>query len=263
MNAKDLDQWFTKPSVARQCVDVLKRLGINGNFIEPSAGEGVFLDLIPSAVGFDIDPKRDDIIKQDWLQNKLEYHSDNIVFGNPPYGRKGKLAVQFINKASECADTIAFIVPLVLAKSYSAQRHVNSELKLRSEITLPKNSFTFESKEVDVPSCFQVWTRHPCRDKRLRKPETEHPDLEIKIYNKTLGAEKWLKWNWDIAVKRNTKNGEWTTDRSMVTIDYHWVLIKGPIKILKRIKWDKLNDNKMTAGIGKADVVNAYKEALK
>ena len=73
-------------------------------------------------------------------------------------------------------------------------------------------------------------------------------------------AEKWLTWDWDIAVKRNSKKGEFITKGKKATTDTHWILIKGPIEKLTKIDWSKINDNKMTAGMGKADIVKAYKE---
>jgi phage terminase large subunit-like protein len=115
---------------------------------------------------------------------------------------------------------------------------------------------------VDVPSVFQIWRRR-LTNLRLVKPQTEHKDLEIRIYNKTESAKKQLVWDWDIAVKRNSKNGEFITKGETATEDYHWILIKtrnkSTYKRLLSIDWSKLNDNKMTAGMGKADVVKAYK----
>ena len=266
--AKILDQWFTKQSVADMCVSKLHEMGLITEFtnvIEPSAGEGSFVKSLSKYVdgnyifAYDIDPKHDYVEQQDWLQFDGVFDKGTVVVGNPPYGRKAKLAVDFINHSLDVADTVAFIVPLALSTSWTAQKNVRSDASLVYEMKLPKNSFTFDGKSVDVPSVFQVWRK--CSDNlRLTKPQTEHPELEIKIYNKTKNAEKWLDWDWDIAVKRNSKNGEFTTNREEVTNDTHWILIKGDIELLSKIDWSKLNDNKMTAGMGKADVIKAYKE---
>ena len=61
------DDYYTNPHIARQCVD-LARSVIDGfddcAIIEPSAGGGVFLDLLPhSAIGYDVCP-RDQRIKE-------------------------------------------------------------------------------------------------------------------------------------------------------------------------------------------------------
>jgi len=272
--AKELDQWYTKDEVAEQCVDKMIELGLLSEFvnaIEPSAGEGAFIRALDKVVdneyifGYDIDPKCEKCEQANFLENDFKFNrAESIVIGNPPYGKKAALAVQFINKAADISDVIGFIVPITLAKSYSAQKNVRQDLELIHEMELPKNSFIFEGKDKDVPSVFQIW-RKKFTDIRLQKPETEHDDLEVRIYNKMPTAEKWLDWDWDIAIKRNTKNGEFVTRGEKASSDYHWILVKGKnqsvVDTLLSIDYSKLNDNKMTAGMGKADIVEAYKGA--
>ena len=50
-----LDRFFTKPEIARRCYnDLLEHMSSNGNnledyvFVEPSAGNGAFADLLPN-----------------------------------------------------------------------------------------------------------------------------------------------------------------------------------------------------------------------
>jgi hypothetical protein len=268
--AKALDQWYTKKEVAQQCVKMMAEMGFIDEYvdcIEPSAGEGVFVDALMEYVdenyihAFDIDPKREDIVKNDWLEKRPKLSSRGVVIGNPPYGKKGKLAVEFINKSLEVTDVVGFVVPITLASSWTAQKNIRTDAELILQESLPKNSFTFKGKDVDVPSVFQVW-RLKFKDLRLEKPQTEHEDIEIRIYNKTNAAKKWLNWDWDIAVKRNSKKGEYILRGECASDDFHWILVKGDVELLKKIDWKRLNDNKMTAGIGKSDVVKAYMEVL-
>jgi len=273
MNAKKLDQWFTKKEVAQKCVEKMVGMGFISeytNVIEPSAGGGVFLDVLTDYVdplyihGYDLDPKRDDITYMDFLSNTIKINrSECVIIGNPPYGKKGKLAIEFINKALNLSDVVGFIVPITVSTSWTAQKNVREDAELIYEETLPKNSFTFEGKDTDVPSVFQVWRKH-YKNIRLSKPKTEHPDLEIHIYNKTQTSEKWLSWDYDIAVKRTSKKGEFVL--SGAGVECHWILIKAKNKCvvdnLLDIDWSKLNDNKMTAGMGKADVIKAYEGVL-
>jgi len=268
--AKELCQWYTKPSVAEQCTEIMCQMNFideNTNIVEPSAGTGAFINAFIKYVpktqifAYDIDPKQDDIIQNDWLENRPKMSLNTVVIGNPPYGKKGKLAIEFINKSFEVSNIVGFIVPKTLSTSWTAQKNVDENAALIYEKTLEKNSFIFNDKNVDVPSVFQIWQKRH-KNIRLTKPETEHPDLEIKIYNKTEGAEKWLDWNWDIAVKRNSKKGEYILQPKIASKETHWILIKGNVDILKKIDWSSLNDNKMTAGMGKADVIKAYKEVL-
>ncbi len=93
-----LDQFFTKKVVARRCWDnllpVLKKLTGKTKqdlfFIEPSAGDGSFYDLLPQKknqrIGIDIDPLRKIFIKQDFIswkppkfQHLKETHHERTV----------------------------------------------------------------------------------------------------------------------------------------------------------------------------------------
>jgi hypothetical protein len=48
-----LDQFYTKPEIARECCSLVD-LDKYGSILEPSAGQGVFLDFLPSfAEGLD------------------------------------------------------------------------------------------------------------------------------------------------------------------------------------------------------------------
>ncbi len=268
MIAKQLDQWYTKPEIAEICISAMNEFGLIGDqhmYIEPSCGTGSFSNAlqnkgIRNIRMFDLDPKTQNCEKADWLTINLDTNPNKtIIFGNPPYGKKAKLAVDFINHSFNMANYVCFIVPITLSTSWTAQKNIREDAELIFEETLPLKSFIFEGKEVNVPSLFQIW-RKKYKDIRLVKPQTEHEDLEIRIYNKMPTAEKWLDWDWDIAVKRNSKSGDFIEKGQEATREKHWILIKGPIETLRRIDWSKLNDNKMVAGMGKADVIKAYKE---
>ena len=73
-------------------------------------------------VGIDIEPRRDEFVGTDFLKWTYRpfFHkrSDTVVIGNPPFGTRGDLAVQFFNKAAKVADTIAFIVPVIFRKYF-------------------------------------------------------------------------------------------------------------------------------------------------
>ena len=154
--AKEFDQFFTSDNVARDCLkylaDIAPQLGYNifkdVHFLEPSAGGGAFLRALElqglDKTGWDIDPKCEDVIANDFLNsdNPPLPEREIIVIGNPPFGKRSKLAINFINRALEFSDTVAFILPIQFNK-YSAQSKINSKAKLVLNCMLPYISFIY------------------------------------------------------------------------------------------------------------------------
>ena len=82
-------------------------------YIEPSAGNGNFLQVLPTnTISLDIEPRSKNILEQDFLQWKpFDQSKKYIVFGNPPFGLRGHLALKFINHSYNFADYVCFILP--------------------------------------------------------------------------------------------------------------------------------------------------------
>ena len=163
------DKYYTRPFVAEYVTQlVIDRFGVNIDYIEPSAGSGVFLDAYKqisnkeNIKGYDINPHSDEIINQDWLQITKDKVKGKAVIGNPPFGFAASLAIQFFNKAAEQeAHSISFIIPKTFRKE-STHNKLDLNYKLVLDIELPKNSFFFYEKEneyYDVPTVFQIWQR--------------------------------------------------------------------------------------------------------
>lgn len=186
----NLDQFYTKDSVAKSCYDIIcSKFDIEqfSLFVEPSAGKGAFLKLFPNSkrVGVDLDPQSPEIIKKDFL---VEYTSpvtkkaDKIItIGNPPFGRVCSTAVKFFNKAAEFSSIIAFIVPNTFKKN-SIKKRLNELFHLRYEFDLPKNSFVFNEQEYNVPCCFQIWEKTSIKRKAPTKKENEYFDFTDKTH---------------------------------------------------------------------------------
>ncbi|HEY4495095.1 MAG TPA: hypothetical protein VJC01_01440 [Candidatus Paceibacterota bacterium] len=163
-----LDQFYTKITIAQKChkfmLGKFGRLNIrNPFFVEPSAGSGSFLNLLnpKRRFGLDIEPRGKNIRKQDFLEWRYDGRGKNniVVIGNPPFGRRARLAIKFFNKSAEFAHTIGFIVPVQFRK-YSVHSKLNSSFKLIAEKFLPKNSFiTEDGSDFDVNCVFQIWTK--------------------------------------------------------------------------------------------------------
>lgn len=67
---------------------------------DPAAGAGHIVDCFPESFGTDIAPDRDDIKDRDFLTIHPEWnHGARHIVTNPPYGKGGRLAVEFISYA--------------------------------------------------------------------------------------------------------------------------------------------------------------------
>ena len=151
------DQFYTRPDVAVLCIDRLRPHAPAGAvWIEPSAGEGVFLTRVPGAIGYDIDPKHPSIQQADFLKTDLPHGC--VVFGNPPFGRQGSLAKKFIGHASLTAAVIGFILPRSFVKP-SMQKAFPRAFHLDDELSLPDPAFVVSGQPHSVPCVFQVWVR--------------------------------------------------------------------------------------------------------
>lgn len=175
-NAKNkFDEYFTKPEIAKQLFDKFcEVVGAKENlnnfvFVEPSVGNGAFFSLLPkdNTIGIDIKPTEFGTIQSDFLSYSLP-SAPFIVIGNPPFGHRGVLALEFIKHAQN-ADFIAFILPMFfqsLGKG-SIRYRVPQHLHLLYEEVLPKNSFyTPSGKDADVHCCFQIYSKNHKSEKR-------------------------------------------------------------------------------------------------
>lgn len=159
------DQYYTKSSVAKKCVEKicssLQQRAESYQWIEPSAGNGVFLKTLPNtldAVGIDIEPKSPEIQKGNFLDWTPTTQKKRIFFGNPPFGRQGSLAKSFIKHASQYADIIAFILPRSFVKP-SMSRAFPLQFHCIYSEELEKNAFEVNSVEYNVPCVFQIWEK--------------------------------------------------------------------------------------------------------
>ena len=110
------DKYYTSPKLAKYCVDKTKEIIGKDNiteWLEPSGGNGVFLDYLPDGTySCDIEPEDDRIVKQDYLELKMDYKKGRCVIGNPPFGVRNRLSYRFFKKSIRLCDYIAFILPI-------------------------------------------------------------------------------------------------------------------------------------------------------
>ena len=183
-------QFYTRPRVARECYAIFRRvandLGVDlrkYTFIEPSAGCGSFFDLLPRTrrVGIDIEPLALDrnyteLIECDYLTWSPTVNIENgengegsksgcnrkyVVIGNPPFGLRGHLALQFINHSYVFADLVGFILPQLFASDGKgvAGKRVRGYCLAHSS-PLKAGSFSYpDGRDVEVSAIFQVWSK--------------------------------------------------------------------------------------------------------
>ena len=189
---KEKDQFFTSPNTAEYCYNqttkILADLGVDlreYTFIEPSAGDGSFYNILPiyQRVGVDIEPKCDGVEKQDFLRWKPDTEK-NICIGNPPFGLRGHLALKFINHAAQFSDFVCFILPQLFDSNGkgSCKSRVRVMNLIHSETV--DSSFHYpDGKMVSVNVVFQIWAKN-------HKVEEERVDLSniIKLYSLSDGG---------------------------------------------------------------------------
>ena len=174
---RQLNKFYTKSDVSKKIVDyILNKYNNKYQFIEPSAGNGSFLQYLPkNTLSFDIKPESKEIIKQDFLSLKLEdierYKLGDLIdlknndfkelffIGNPPFGKNNSLAIKFFNHCCKLnAKYIGFILPKSFGK-ISIQDRLNLNYRLIKTITLSPSSFIINEISYSVPCLFQLWKK--------------------------------------------------------------------------------------------------------
>ena len=177
-----LDKFYTIPTFSKKCIDKIVELYDITKWdliIEPSAGNGSFLNQIPSnnKIGIDIAPEQSDIIKQDFFVYSPPPNKKNIlVIGNPPFGKNSSLAIKFFNHAAKCANVIAFIIPRTFRK-ISVQNKLDNMFHLVYDEEIPNNPCCFSPKMM-VKCCFQIWEKKYIKRQFVNLPTT-HSDWEF------------------------------------------------------------------------------------
>jgi hypothetical protein len=168
------DKYYTKKSIAEKCLAMIPDFGSYDTIIEPSAGNGVFSNMIKDCIAYDIEPENKGIITQDFLLlNKIEGNK-KLFIGNPPFGERSLLAKKFIQHSITLgAETIAFILPDTFSK-FLMQKVFPQNWKLILEENLGRDGFEINGETYHVPCSFFVWTKRETTI-NLRKQELPQP----------------------------------------------------------------------------------------
>lgn len=186
-SSKQKDQFFTPVDTAKLCFDIfceeIKKYNEDEKeftYIEPSAGEGSFLKVLPKdrTIGLDIDPKIEHIQQQDYLEwkpskSKLPFDSKYVIFGNPPFGLRGHLALRFINHSFDFADYVCFILPqLFESDGKGVPRKRVKGYNLLYSCKLDSNFYEPDKTEIKINTIFQIWSKY-----------NKNEEFDIKEYN--------------------------------------------------------------------------------
>jgi hypothetical protein len=175
---RDRDQFFTKEEVSLNCIEITNRyvnlikpsLGFTF-YVEPSAGNGDFYRNLPSerTIAFDIEkPTHVDDLYTSYVETDFlgvgPLIENGIYIGNPPFGKRGKKAFDFILK---CIDLDAAIIAFILPPNINTKLRLTTIREKGYEIVhidaLKPNSFYFyngeEISDVSAESNFQIYMR--------------------------------------------------------------------------------------------------------
>lgn len=186
------DQFFTPSPISKQCwetfCDLIKINLSEYIFIEPSAGDGSFMNILPAgSIGLDIEPRSENIQKQDYLSWKpADLTKKYIVFGNPPFGLRGHLALNFINHSYEFADYVCFILPQLFesdGKGSPRKRVVGYNL-IHSE-PISAMFYSPDNQNVKVNGVFQIWSKFT---KNSEYDIVKQSEEQMKVYSLSDGG---------------------------------------------------------------------------
>lgn len=164
------DKYYTSETLAKRVVETaISAFGLENitEFVEPSAGAGVFLPFLKETgkpvLAYDILPEGDGIETADFLTLDLPYKKGRCVIGNPPFFYKNKIGLAFYKKACVVGDYVVFILPNSVYKGspeYCAFDLVSSEL------------VTDDFGGKSIPCCLNVYQRP--KSGQLRKKRLKH-----------------------------------------------------------------------------------------
>lgn len=168
-SSKEKDQFFTPVDTVVNCfkifTDVIKSFGENSTdfkYIEPSAGDGRFLEVLPSdTIALDIEPRHPSVINADYLHWFPNEKNKFVVFGNPPFGLRGHTALKFINHSYEFAEYVCFILPqLFESDGKGVPRKRVKGYNLIHSTKLLSNFYEPCGNSVKINTIFQIWSKN-------------------------------------------------------------------------------------------------------
>ncbi len=236
------DKYYTKMYIANYYSEiVLERYG-NAKYIEPTAGNGAFMEVLPDIVGYDLKPEADNIIQSDVFN--LKFSTEDIIVGNPPFGMNASLAQKIFNHiASYKVKAICFVLPKTFKKQ-SMHNKLDLNYHLVFEQDLVNDAFTVNGKNKHVPCVFQIWELN----NKPRIKTTPPPCDWIDFVHKDVA---------DVAVRRaGGRAGQLLTGLDHAESSSYFLKVKNKtvIKAIQLINLDVVNNTAGVRSISKSEL---------
>jgi hypothetical protein len=194
-STKEKDQFFTPVETAQKCfqifIDIIGSFGetpADYTFIEPSAGDGAFLQVLPpNTIALDIEPRHPSVINADYLywRPSGEGKKPYIVFGNPPFGLRGHTALKFINRSYEFADYVCFILPQLFESDGKGVPRKRVKYNLIHSVKLESHFYEPTGNIVKINTIFQIWSK---KQSNCLYDIKDYTNEKMKIYSMSDGG---------------------------------------------------------------------------
>jgi len=268
-----LDKFYTIPTCSKKCIDKICELYDIEKWdiiVEPSAGNGSFLNQLPTdnKIGIDILPGHPNIIKQDFFGYYPPLNKNNIlVIGNPPFGKISSLAIKFFNHSAKWANVIAFIIPRTFRK-ISVQNKLDNMFHLVYDEEISNNPCCFFPKMM-VKCCFQIWEKKETKRQNITLPTT-HTDWDfLRLGSKDANGQPTPPVNAEFAMRAyGGCIGKIETERlnELRPKSWHWFVSKIDKNILidrfKQLDYSNSLNTARQNSMGKAELISLYLDFL-
>jgi hypothetical protein len=264
------ETFFTHLEYAQKCVDLLALhfdLAEFDNIIEPSAGTGVFVELLKNfrLEAIDIRPRHESVAKADFFLWSPSGRGRTLVIGNPPFGQRASLAVKFLERAMHFSDVVAFVLPRSFQK-YTFQNRVDSSFHLVDSL-LGDQFVGEDGTPIRVKTVFQIWERRNYQRSKVVAVEShEHFSMRHAHLSRISASQlEALRDGFSFAIPQAGSNFFPKGSRE-ITRGSWWFISphqEGVREIFEQLDFSFIdNMNTFHKSLSKADIITAYSNAL-
>jgi len=258
-----LDKYYTPLELAEYVVNKTEEIIGEQNiteYIEPSAGAGVFLDCLDYLdkpyLAYDIEPEDSRIMEQDYLKLELEYKRGKCVIGNPPFGVGNTLSVKFYKKSIELADYIAFIQPI---------SQLNNNMQMYEfDLVYSEDLGLHNYSEKQLHCCFNIYKR-PQSGKLNKRPNYKLKDVTIIEYRR--GGNSFIPPGYDYAMGTYGCVGKVPNKVGQYVLECYFYIKNKKLKskvldVLENYDWEGISKSISTPRLPQWRIFKALKEQI-